>query len=101
MSAEGLSAVVARTDGNAEAVEDGRCVMRMDAVDGEGNDAGLFRRIGAADDVDVRNLFHPFQTAFGQGFFVSFDLVHAEVFQVVDGCVEGDGAFDVCEPASN
>ena len=87
--------MVARTDGDAEAVQNGRCVMGMDAVDGEGNDAGFFSRVGTADDVDMRDFLHPFQAVAGQFFFMGFDVVHAQVLQIVDGSVQSNGTFDV------
>lgn len=67
--------------------------MRMDAVDGEGNDAGLFRRILAADDVDVR-IFPSLQAAFVKTSSWASTL-SMPIFQVVDSGVESYGAFDV------
>ena len=48
---------MAGTDGDTKAVENGSRIMGMYAIDGEGNDARLFCRIRAADNMDMGDFF--------------------------------------------
>ena len=85
--------MVARAHGNTLAVEDGADVVRVDAVDHEGDDARLPCR--RADDADFGNRVEQRGCVLEEVRFVALDVVHAQFGDVVDRGGEANRARDV------
>ena len=88
MFKEGEGAEVACSDGDTAEVEEGGHIGWVDAVDGEGDDAGAL--FGVTDDGEVRNLAHLGEGVVHEGVFPSFDAWHGYGVEEVDGGAEAD-----------
>src|SRR5215217_51367 len=82
---DGPRAVVPDADGDAVVVEDLADVVRVDAVDGEGDGAASGDGVGRADHGDAGDLGELLQRVAGERLLVRLHLVHAERLEVLDG----------------
>src|SRR4029453_14071321 len=77
-------AVMAGPDGDAFRVEQGRHVVRVQAVDGERDDGAPADTGWRAGDRHARNLRQPFMGLASQGALVLTDAIHPELLQIFD-----------------
>ena len=66
-------------------------VMRVDALDREGDDAAAMVEVGRPEEADVLDLGQPLERVGGELALVGADVLHADRSQVVDGGAEADG----------
>jgi hypothetical protein len=88
---EWLRAVVARADGDALPPEDLRDVVRVDALDVEGDDPAAALRRGRTVDADAVDLADTAERVLGELVLVRLDRLEADLVQVVDRGAEADG----------
>ena len=88
-----LRAVMAGADGDPLFIEDRADVVRVNAFEHEGDDAGLFRR--GADDAQAVDFEQAFRGVVKQILFVRGDRVDADRGDVVERRGQADDAFDV------
>ena len=85
--------MVTRSDGDALGIQKGGYVVRVDAVDSEGNDGGLAGRISMNGEAGKG--FHSGGGMLEQGLLVGNGRDQIEGAEVFDGGPETDGALDV------
>ena len=89
-----LRAVVAGAHADVLAVEELGDVVRVHAVDLEGDHAAARVGVGRAETRDAGDLGEPLERVGGQLALVCADALHAERGEVVDGGAEPDGLGD-------
>src|SRR5258708_4713258 len=90
---ERLSAMMARTDSDAFAVEDRAQVMGMDAFEDEGQNTGFF--LGRADKTQAGDFRDSSSRVFQKLVLMSHDRVPAQAAEVIKRGSEADGARNV------
>src|SRR5262249_21877105 len=90
---ERLCAVMAGADGDALFVQDRADIVRMNAVEDEGDSPGAL--LGRADQANARNRGELLGRVFEQALLMSMNGVDAKGLDVVDGGAQTDGAGDV------
>src|SRR5258707_11380555 len=90
---ERLSAMMARTDGDAFAVEDRAQVVGMDAFEDEGQNTGFL--LGRADEAQAGYFRDGSSRVFQKLVFVSHDCVPAQAAEIIERSSKADGARNV------
>ena len=91
MLQQGLRAVVTRADVHAVAGENLADVVRVDAVDGEGQDAAVLLGLLRAENVDVRHAAQLLERAGRERDLAAVDRVEADAADIVDRGVQPGG----------
>ena len=91
MLQQGLRAVVTRADVHAVAGENLADVVRVDAVNGEGQDAAVLLGLLRAENVDVRHAAQLLERAGRERDLAAVDRVEADAADIVDRGVQPGG----------
>ena len=87
--------MMARADGNSVAVKNGGRIVRMNSVNRKGDNPRFFVCIGRADDMNIRQFFHTFETTLSQFILMFFYLVPSVVVQIFNSRMQGNGTFHI------